>query len=73
VTLEPFLADKAAEMVGFTLISYFKLGCVVVQNCSTHGVSVHYFRLSSWMNLFSSYLLLMVRNIGKKEVVLGAD
>jgi hypothetical protein len=41
VPLEPFLALKAAKMVGFAFIGDFELGCVFVKNCAADWVSVH--------------------------------
>ncbi len=52
MAFESFLADQAAEVVRFSVVSYLEFGCVIVKDCSTHRVSVHYFLLSSGMRLF---------------------
>jgi hypothetical protein len=39
VPLESFLANKAAEMVGFTLISDFEFSCIFVKNHAANRIS----------------------------------
>ena len=55
MSLEFFLAGYAAEMEGFALVGYFKLGCVFVKNHATDWVSELYFSLTSWNTLCSTY------------------
>lgn len=42
MTLETFLANQAAEMVGFTVKSYFEFCGVLIKNHTAHWVSKHY-------------------------------
>jgi hypothetical protein len=63
--LEPFLADQTAETISFTLISYFELRCVVVKDCSTHRVSVHYGCL--YLTSVSAFLPFMVSGLKREK------
>jgi len=63
--LEPFLANEAAEMVSFTLISYLELSCVFIKDCSAHRVSIHYGCL--YLTSVSAFLAFMVSGLKREK------
>ena len=61
MTFETFLANEAAEMIGFAVKSYFEFCCVLIQNHAANWVSKHYLSLNL-MEESTFYLLwLMVK------------
>jgi hypothetical protein len=53
MSLEPFLANKTAEMVGFTLISNFEFSSILVKNHAANWISKrHYFFLSLMQSFY---------------------
>ena len=61
MSLEPFLARHAAEMIGFTVESYLELRSLLVQNHTTHRIFGHYFFLDLMEKCASCLLSLTVK------------
>jgi len=45
VSFESLLAGYAAKMIGLAIVGDLELGCLLVQNDATNGISRHYFNL----------------------------
>jgi len=55
VSFELLLADQAAKVIGFTIVSDFELSCLFVKNHAANGVFRHYLVLTSCKSVHSAY------------------